>query len=351
MQIEKQYENNQHNKKRIFVSVVLITLLISVFCLTLGTGISFTDSLAIILNYITAHTFSEKDALAGKIIIFLRLPRIFLAVLAGMGLAISGMMMQSVTRNFLVSPFTLGVSSAAAFGASICIVFGSATIFFNDIFIIGSAFTSAMLSIFIVFIIAKKVGASANSVILVGIALNYFFAALTASLQFFAQENKLAAVVQWTFGSLNRANWDAVIIIGAIIIFCCTYSTTLLLKWNAIASGNDELSQSLGINPEKLRVKTMFLAVLITAVIISFTGVIGFVGLIAPHMSRLLIGNDHKFLLPMSGAIGAALLVLADAVGNFILYPVNVPAGIVVSFLGVPIFIQLILNNRKRDLS
>ena len=245
----------------------------------------------------------------------------------------------------------MGVSSAAAFGASICIVFGSATIFFNDIFIIGSAFTSAMLSIFIVFIIAKKVGASANSVILVGIALNYFFAALTASLQFFAQENKLAAVVQWTFGSLNRANWDAVIIIGAIIIFCCTYSTTLLLKWNAIASGNDELSQSLGINPEKLRVKTMFLAVLMTAVIISFTGVIGFVGLIAPHMSRLLIGNDHKFLLPMSGAIGAALLVLADAVGNFILYPVNVPAGIVVSFLGVPIFIQLILNNRKRDLS
>lgn len=95
----------------------------------------------------------------------------------------------------------------------------------------------------------------------------------------------------------------------------------------------------------------MFLAVLMTAVIISFTGVIGFVGLIAPHMSRLLIGNDHKFLLPMSGAIGAALLVLADAVGNFILYPVNVPAGIVVSFLGVPIFIQLILNNRKRDLS
>ena len=327
-----------------------MVIVVSLFCLTFGTELSLWEGLRAIGRYVFWQSFDEAHLAAEKVVVFLRLPRICLAALSGIGLAVAGMMMQSVTRNFLVSPFTLGVSSAAAFGASLCIVFGSATIFYNDLFIIGSAFISSLISMLVVFAVAQRVGITANSVILVGIALNYFFAALTASLQFFAQENKLAAVVQWTFGTFNRANWHAVWIIGAVLLLCCLYAGRLLLKWNAMASGDDELVKSLGIDPRRLRGTTMFLAVLITATIISFTGVIGFVGLIAPHMARFLVGNDHQYLFPMSAAVGAALLVLADTLGKFILYPVNVPVGIVVSFVGVPIFIHLILNARKGGL-
>lgn len=347
MNIKEQYNNYNKTLNRKIIFVWALVICIVLFCLAFKTDMSIWQSGKTIVNFIFNSDFDKQATAAEKVIVYLRLPRVCLAVLSGIGLAVAGTVMQSVTRNFLVSPFTLGVSSAAAFGASLCIVFGSATIFFYDIFIIGSAFSVALLSMLVIFIITKKIGATANSVILIGIALNYFFAALTASLQFFAQENKLAAVVQWTFGTFNRANWDAVIIIGVIIAFSIIFMKNLILKWNVMANSEDELVKSLGLNPEKLRSTTMVLAVLITATIISFTGVIGFVGLIAPHIARFIVGNDHRFLLTMSAGIGASLLVVSDTIGKFILYPVNVPVGIVVSFVGVPVFIHLILKNRK----
>lgn len=348
MQIKKLYqEHKRRNLKKVWGMTVAV-LVVFLFCLTFRTGLNFFEGAAAVGRYVVFHDFSGIDAAADKVILFLRLPRLCLTILAGMGLSVAGMMMQSVTRNFLVSPFTLGVSSAAAFGASVCIVFGSATIFFHDVWIISSAFVASMLSMLVILGITRAVGATANSVILVGIAMNYFFAALTAALQFFAQENKLAAVVQWTFGTFNRANWNAVLIVGLVLLLCFMCASRLVLRWNVMASSNDELVESLGVSPERLRRLTMFLSVLITSAIISFTGVIGFVGLIAPHMARMLVGNDHAFLFPMSAAIGAVLLILADALGQFLLYPVNVPAGIIVSFIGVPIFVQLILSSRKR---
>lgn len=350
MKLEESYYKRRRQMLGRILAVSAGVLLIAAFCLTFGTDSSLYAGVSAVIKYALGQPFAAESAVTDKVIVFLRLPRICLAVLSGVGLAVAGMMMQSVSRNLLVSPFTLGVSSAAAFGASMCIVFGSATIFFNDFFIIGSAFAAAMSSIAVVFLVSRKIGVTANSIILVGIALNYFFAALTASLQFFAQENKLAAVVQWTFGTFNRANWHAVLIVGLVVLCCSLYAARLVLKWNAMASGDDELVKSLGLNPERLRSMTMFLAVLITAAVISFTGVIGFVGLIAPHIARFIVGNDHTYLFPMSGAVGAALLVVADTLGKFILYPVNVPVGIVVSFIGVPVFIQLILSSRKGSL-
>lgn len=350
MKLEESYYKRRRQMLGRILAVSAGVLLIAAFCLTFGTDSSLYAGVSAVIKYALGQPFAPESAVTDKVIVFLRLPRICLAVLSGVGLAVAGMMMQSVSRNLLVSPFTLGVSSAAAFGASMCIVFGSATIFFNDFFIIGSAFAAAMSSIAVVFLVSRKIGVTANSIILVGIALNYFFAALTASLQFFAQENKLAAVVQWTFGTFNRANWHAVLIVGLVVMCCSLYAAKLVLKWNAMASGDDELVKSLGLNPERLRSMTMFLAVLITAAVISFTGVIGFVGLIAPHIARFIVGNDHTYLFPMSGAVGAALLVAADTLGKFILYPVNVPVGIVVSFIGVPVFIQLILSSRKGSL-
>lgn len=350
MLLKKEYEKHIVNKMKKILNFLLFLFIISLICLVLGTDKSIFGALNAVFCFVIGIPFPDETVIDDKIIVYLRLPRICLAILTGFGLAVSGVMMQSVTRNFLVSPFTLGVSSAAAFGASLCIVFGSATVMFNDIYIISSAFFASMVSIIIVFLVSKKIGITANSIVLVGIALNYFFGAMTAALQFFAQENKLAAVVQWTFGTFNKANWEAVIVIFFIVLLTCLYSPNLYLKWDAMATGDDEHIKSLGVNPEILRAKTMFLAILLTATIISFTGVIGFIGLIAPHMGRFIVGNNHKFLFPVTGLIGALLLLIADTIGRFILYPVNVPVGIVVSFLGVPLFINLIINSRKSEL-
>lgn len=350
MLLKENYEKYITTNNRKILILIFFLFIVSLVCLVLGTNKSIFEAFKSIIYFVMGISFSDVTVIDDKIIVYLRLPRICLAILAGFGLAVSGVMMQSVTRNFLVSPFTLGVSSAAAFGASLCIVFGSATVMFNELYIISSAFFASIVSILIVFFVSKKIGITANSIVLVGIALNYFFGAMTAALQFFAQENKLAAVVQWTFGTFNRANWDAVMFIFIIVLLTCIYSPRLYLKWDAMATGDDEHIKSLGVNPEKLRTKTMFLAVLLTATIISFTGVIGFVGLLAPHIGRFIVGNNHRFLFPVAGLIGSSLLLLADTIGRFVLYPVNVPVGIVVSFLGVPLFINLIISSRKSEL-
>ncbi len=350
MNIEQKYK--KYNNKKIFIilATLMLVMIIALCSLTYATSSSLLDALKAVINYCLGTPFCGENASTDKVLVLLRLPRICLAILAGIGLAVSGLMMQSVTRNFLVSPFTLGVSSSAAFGASLCIVFGNDTIFFNDFLIIGSAFISSMAGLAVVFMVVNRIGVTANSIILVGIALNYFFAAMTASLQFFAKENKLAAVVQWTFGTFNRANWHAVTVIGIVMIIGCVLVSRYMIKWNAMASGDDELVKSVGLNPERLRGETMLIAVVLTATIISFTGVIGFVGLIAPHIARLLVGNDHSFLLPMTACVGAILLLISDVLGKFMLYPVDIPVGIVVSFVGVPVFINLILQNRKSGL-
>ena len=166
-------------------------------------------------------------------------------------------------------------------------------------------------------------------------------------IQYFADEHKLTAAVQWAFGSLNGAAWEQTVIVAALVTICSVALFFMALDLNAMAAGDDEVAISLGVHPERVRILAGILAVLMTAAVISFTGVIGFVGLAGPHMARLMIGNDHRYLLPCSGLWGAALLLAADAVGRMLLAPVVIPVGIVVSFIGVPVFINLVLTAGK----
>lgn len=342
--LEKTYARASRKK----YLLLLVTLLLTLFCAycfsTIGMrNVSFTQPLQAIANWSNGSLNAGSDAAVNKIILLLRMPRILLALFAGVGLAIAGAVMQSVTRNYLVSPFTLGISSAAAFGASICIVFGSGAFFTSDIGIISCAFAASCGCGLVVYGISRQIGVKPSSIVLVGIALNYFFSALTATIEFFAKEHKLEAVVQWTFGSFNRATWDNVLLAGSVTVICFTVLMLYCLQLNAIASSDDETVKSLGVNPERLRTVIGLIAVFLTATIISFTGVIGFVGLIAPHMARFIIGSNHRFYLPFAALLGALLLLIADTAGKLILYPVNIPVGIVISFLGVPLFIHLIL--------
>lgn len=351
-QIRNQYESSNRKKYLILAASIVVMVALGLYFVTIGVAdTSFTQVLQAVAAWAGGRLGEGEHAAAYKIIVLMRLPRIVIAVIAGIGLAVSGVAMQAVTRNPLVSPFTMGISSASAFGASMCIVFGTGMFFKSEIGIICCAFLSATVCIMVVYGISSRAGMGPETVVLTGIALNYLFSALTSTIEFFAQEHKLAAVVQWTFGTFNGTVWRDVLFSGLFVLACSVLIMANYLKLNAMASGEDELVKSLGVNPERVRAVMCLASVFMTAAVISFTGVIGFVGLVAPHIARLLVGNDHRFLIPFSAVTGSMLLMVSDAIGKTILSPVSIPVGIVVSFLGVPLFINLILKGRRRNAS
>jgi iron complex transport system permease protein len=278
----------------------------------------------------------------------LRLPRIVMGIIAGAGLAIAGAAMQGVLRNPLVSPFTLGVSSGATLGASIAIILGFSLVGSGRYVVIANAFVFAMGTSLLILAIGRLRGITPESFILVGIALMYFFGAFTSFLQYVATEGELAEVVHWAFGSLTGSKWGNIGIVSAIMLGCLPWLLKYSWDLNAMAQGGDEVAQSLGVNCGRVRVISMTLAALVTATIICFTGIIGFVCLVAPHITRLLIGGDHRFLLPCSCVLGAALLLAADAIGRTVISPTIIPVGIVISFIGAPFFFYLLMTRRRQ---
>jgi iron complex transport system permease protein len=276
----------------------------------------------------------------------LRLPRIMLGIIAGAGLAISGAAMQGIMRNPLVSPFTIGISSAAGFGASVAIVLGAVMVGSEKYLVITNAFVFALLAAFLVYGLARIRGMRPETLILAGIAMMYFFSALTSLLQYIATEEELHAVVHWMFGSLTGASWENIVVV--LIIFLCCLPFLIKYSWdlNAMVAG-DEVATTLGVNTRRVRVICMAISTLITAGIICFTGIIGFVCLVAPHITRMIIGADHRFLLPCSCILGGLLLLGADTVGRTAFQPAIIPVGIVISVIGVPFFLYLILRTRK----
>lgn len=334
-------------RKYLLISLSFILMFVlAIFFTTLGTtDTNFCDVTGSIFRTLTAGgKISNKQ---DKIIILLRLPRMAMAIIAGIGLSSAGAAMQAATRNPMVSPFTIGISNAAAFGASLSIVFGIGFFSGSQFGTVFNAFLWALGCMGLVALISTKVGMSPSTIVLTGIALNYLFSACTSTIEFFANEHKLAEVVQWAFGSLNGSQWQEVFIMTIIVCICTLGMFCHAPSLNIIAAGDDEVAKSLGIHPERVRLAVCVEAALATAAVISFTGVIGFIGLAGPHIARILIGSDHKYMLPFSAITGALLMLIADTIGRLILAPVMIPVGIVISFLGVPIFINLILMQRK----
>jgi iron complex transport system permease protein len=327
----------------IFSSLVLATLVI------LATSVGAAElSVRDVFSAILSRFFSaNSDVFEYAVVWYLRLPRVAMGVIAGAGLALAGVVMQGVTRNPLVSPFTIGVSSASAFGASVAIMFGLGFVGTGTLLIITNAFVFALICAFAVFGLARLRGASPETLILAGIALSYFFTALTSVLQFFASEEELMMIVHWTFGSLSRAKWESIFIVTAV--FLAVFPILMRFAWdlNAMVLVDDETARSLGVNIAFVRITSLMLSTLITATIISFTGIIGFVGLVAPHLTRFVIGGDHRFLLPATCLSGSILVTAADVAGRTLLSPIILPIGIVISFIGVPMFIYLLMKRKE----
>ncbi len=279
----------------------------------------------------------------------LRLPRITMALVSGIGLGISGLVMQAITGNKMASPFTTGLSNAAAFGASLAIIFGFMPFGSNQVGTVVMAFVFAFICAAMVYGIASAKGMGKTTIILIGIALNYFFSALNASMQYVANEQQLSAIVHWTFGSLSEITWEQIIVVSVILLLIFPFIVRFAWHYNLLSTG-DESAVALGVNVMRLRLFSGIAVTLISSAIVSFTGVIGFVGLVAPHIARLLIGGDYRALIPLTALSGAILLIAADTVGRVVVSPVIIPVGIVVSFIGVPVFIYLIVKEQKERL-
>lgn len=282
------------------------------------------------------------------ILLQLRAPRTVMAMAAGAGLALAGVGLQGVTRNPLVSPYTLGISSAAAFGASVAMLLGvGVSQGAGDLLVVGCAFLAALACAALVLGVAALRGVTPIMLILGGVGLNFLFDALTTNVQFLASDTQLAAVVHWTFGSLNGARWPEALSAAAALVVVFAYLRSQAWALNAFSAGSDEVTASLGFAVGRTRALITVACVLVTAVIVSFTGKIGFIGLVAPHVARMLIGADHRALIPFAVVVGAALLLGADLIGRMAFAPVIIPVGIVVAYLGVPIFIHLLLTRRQ----
>ena len=274
----------------------------------------------------------------------LRLPRVAMAALVGFGMGLAGAVFQTILRNPLASPFTLGIGSAAGFGAVIMIFFSGSG--FRTWNVAGGAFLFSLVSAAIILSVGKMKKASPENMILTGIAQMFLFSSLTSLLQYMGTMEQVYEVVFWFFGSLSKAGWPEIGLAAVMILTPFPFLLRHAWDFNLLASG-DESALTLGLNVSRLRMGSVVAASLVTAGAICFTGVIGFVGLVAPHITRMIMGNDHHFLFPCSGLIGALVVVAADILGRLLWAPRIIPIGIVTSCIGVPFFFYLLMTRSR----
>lgn len=339
-------------RKWIVLFVLLLILLISVVISisTGSSGLSIKDVLSAFFGQGTKQT----SAIVWKI----RMPRITTGIVVGMALALAGCIMQNVLKNPLASASTLGVSQGASFGAAFAIVVldagaqvnastsaAQAVSITNPYLVTVCAFIGGILTTAVILGLSRIARVTPSTVLLAGVAMSSLFSGATAMVQYFADDVKVASVVYWTFGDLGRSSWREIAIITAIALVCFIYFMLNRWNFNAMESGADT-AKSLGVKVGSLILISMALCSLMAAVSTAFVGCISFIGLIAPHMARRFVGNDHRFLIPASALMGAVVLVLAELTSRVIVAPSILPIGALTSFLGAPVFLYMIFRRR-----
>jgi len=338
--------------KKVTVILIGIAATIVMFLVSVSVG-----AVSIPIPDIIATIFGGGGtSLYERIIWNIRIPQALTAIVAGAGLAIAGVSMQSVLRNPLASPFTLGLSSAAAFGAAVGILlFGAGTTGSNiaDAVVINnpylttmSAFAFSILTTVIILFIAKIRSATPETMILAGVAISSLFSAGLMAIQYFVDDTRLASIVFWQFGDVARASWTELGLITLMTVICFIYFIYKRWDYNSIDAG-EETAKGLGVNVERTRILGMVAASLISATIVAFLGIIGFVGLVCPHMMRRVVGDDHRFLIPASFVCGAVLLLVSDTVARTLIAPQVLPVAVLTAFLGAPVFLYLIIRGRR----
>jgi iron complex transport system permease protein len=340
-------------RRKVFWIIGGLVLLFILFIYSLSVGAVAIPPLEVVQTLSGQNISGKWDTIIWNI----RLPQALTAIVAGTGLAVAGIAMQSILRNPLGSPYTLGISNAGAFGAAFSVIvlgtgvmqsrIADAVTINNPYVTTIMAFIFCLVATGLILLIARIRGASPEVMILTGVALASLFTAGTMFLQFFANDTQLAAVVFWTFGDVGRANWPELALMAVIVAGASLFFIANRWNYNAIDAG-DETAKGLGVNVERVRLIGMVVAALVTAVIVAFLGVIGFVGLVCPHMARRIIGDDQRYLIVGSCVMGAVLLLASDTVARLIVAPYVLPVAVITAFLGAPAFIYLLLRGYRR---
>jgi len=341
------YQVALRKKKRLIALLVILTAIMFFVAMNAGAvHISLPKILTALLG------FGDEKTL--MLVRSIRLPRVVAGIVAGAGLAIAGCIMQNNLRNPLASPSTLGISNAAAFGANVAIILlGAGNVLSTGLgqVTISNPYTVTLIALFFAlaataFILGLSMLGkfSPESIILAGVAISSLFGAGTMIIQYFAKDTtSVAAVIFWTFGDLGRASWHEIWVMSVIVALCLIYFIFHKWEYNAIDAGEDN-ARSLGVNIERIRLGGMFAAALIAAVCVSFLGMIAFVGLVAPQITKRIIGNDKRFLITATAIVGILILLASDTLARVILSPQTLPVGAVTAFLGGPMFLYLLMK-------
>ena len=340
-----QTEYRKLTTKRIgFIAVCAVAcLLLSIYAATVGSyPISSGDVFNSILDAILGRT--PEDYGIYHIVVNLRMPAIVTALVCGFGLAIAGVCMQSMLKNPLADPYTMGISSGAGFGAALAMILGIEII--GGAGTVANAFVFAILPAMVILFLSKFRNATPTMMILCGIALMYLFNAATQLFMLIADPEDLSAVYKWMIGSVDGTSMNEAVIVLIVAILGTIYVQYMSNQLNLMGLG-DESAKTLGVDVERKRLILLIVVTLVAATVVSFTGIIGFIGLVAPHMVRAIIGTDNKYLIPASGFFGAFLLLLSHLVAMTIAQPTVLPVGVITSCIGGPLFLFLILRNSK----
>ncbi len=335
----------------ITAGLVLAVLLLAFLCL-------FAGSSHMTVGETFAALLGKGSAAQNRIIWNIRIPRILAAVIAGAGLSSAGLIMQTDLNNPMASPSTLGVSNAAVFGANLSIIafaggflstgnnLTNYTVGANPYATSLMAFIFSTASILLVLALCRLRSFRPGVVVLAGIAIGSIWTAATTILQFYATDVGLSAAVIWTFGDLGRATYRTDIIMFIVVAAGILFFQIMSWKLNALLSG-DAAAKSMGVHVDLLRFSTMLFASVITAVCVSYLGIIGFVGIICPHVTKRLLGYDHRISIPVSALSGSCLLLLADTLSRSIGNGSALPVGAITTFLGAPFFLMIIFGRKE----
>ena len=347
----KELEKRNRRNTVLIIAMLVAVIALGIGCLFIGSSnMSFGDAL-------DALRGSGNDA-QSRIIWKIRVPRVLAAVIAGAGLSVAGLVMQTTLNNAMASPSTLGVSNAAVFGANLSIIAfaGGFLSTGNNMqnFDVGAnpyatsvlAFIFSAASVLLILGLCTVRAFSPNVVVLSGIAIGSVWTAATTILQFYATDVGLSAAVVWSFGDLGRATYTTDTIMAVVVAAGVIFFMLMAWKYNALLSG-EATAKTMGVNVEALRFVSLLLSSVITAVCVSFLGVIGFVGVICPHITKKLLGQDHRVTLPASCLMGSLLLLLADTASRSLGSGAALPVGAITSLLGAPFFIAIIFSGKE----
>lgn len=336
----------------VFVGLTLLLLILVVIFSSLGSAaIPFGDALKVLVSRIpglqSTVSLEGISEVHQKIVLNIRLPRIILAACVGLLLSGSGVIYQAIFKNPMADPYVLGVSSGAALGATIGIILSVSFQFLGLTGVSVMAFIGALATTFFVYSVAR-IGNKAPVVTLLlsGIAVSFFLQSLISMIMTLNRD-QVERIIFWTFGSVATANWKQVLILLPVVVFSLIIYTLYGRALNILSMGEED-AKSLGVDVERTKVVLLIFTALSTASAVAVSGIIGFVGLVIPHVMRLLVGPDIRVLMPASLVGGAVFLVICDAISRLIMMPVEIPIGVITALVGAPYFLSLIVRSKNK---